>query len=120
MNEKQRTFFKALKVIKDTNVEISVIKIHPQSKTKAMEHLEDEYKVLKSKLNTEEEIEAYRKIQNDIIETVICEIMVMIDGHGSLEFPIDLIEKEKNESIKKDIELLDYFMNYLYEVENDK
>jgi hypothetical protein len=120
LDEKQRAFFKALKDIKDTNVEIAVIKIHPQSKTKGTEHLEEEYKVLKSKLNTEEEIEAFRKIQNDIIETVIYEIMVMIDGYGSLEFPIDVIEKGKNESIRKDIELHDNFMNYLYKVENDK
>jgi hypothetical protein len=120
LNEKQLSFFRALKDIKDTNVEISAINIHPQSKTKATEHLKKEYQILKTKLYTEEEIDAYRKIQNDIIETVIYEIMEMIDGYGSLEYPIDLIEKETNESLRKDIELHDYFMNCLYEIENDK
>lgn len=120
MNTKQREFFKALKDIKDANVEISASKIHQSSPKKGADELDEAYKTLKLKLNTDEEIQAYEKVQNEIIEDVICDIMVMIDGYGALKYPVDLIEKESNKSLKNEIELHDSFMNYLYEVEDNQ
>lgn len=120
MIDKQRALFKALKDIKDNNVELSVMELQSKPKTKGAKYLGEEYKIIKSKLNSDTEIEAYKKVQNDIIETVICDMMVLIDGYGSLKYSLDLVEKETNESLKNDIELHDSFMNYLYEVEDEK
>jgi predicted site-specific integrase-resolvase len=120
LNDKQRAFFKALKEIKDANVEVSDIKLQSKFKTKGPIYLEEEYKIIQAKINSTSEIEAFKNIQNNIIEDVICDIMVMFDGYGTLKYPVDLIEKESNKSLKNEIELHDSFMNYLYEVEDNQ
>ena len=56
--------------------------------------------------------------QNDLITSVIYSVMELIDGYNDdLPFPVDLIDKKTNLSLKGDTELHDNFMNYLYEVE---
>lgn len=116
IDRKQTLLFEALKWIKDKNVDIFSSYLYSGSKlTSTM--LKNEYKNLGIKLNTEEDVEAFKKIQNEIIETVIYEIMELIDGYADLGFEVDLIDGETKESIKKNIELHDGFINYLMEVE---
>ncbi|WP_209401675.1 hypothetical protein [Gottfriedia endophytica] len=76
--------------------------------------------LLKQKLVTDEEISAFKKVQNETIETVIYRIMEMFDGYGDLSFDVELINKNTNESVKSNIELHDQFMNYIYDQENQK
>lgn len=61
-----------------------------------------------------------REQQNDLITSVLYSVMELIDGYNDdLPFPIDLLDKETNQSLKGDTELHDNFMNYIYEVEKD-
>jgi hypothetical protein len=98
INEKQKNLFETLKMIKDQWVDISLIK------------LEDGIE----KVDLKEQ-------QNDIIESVLYSVMEMIDGYnGNLTYSLDLIDKEKGQSLIEGIELHDQFMNYLYEVEKER
>jgi hypothetical protein len=117
LNEKQRLFFRALKDIKDINVELSVGSLETNATRQSTEHLKKEYMLLEKKLNSLEDRKAFRKIQNDMIETVITEIMELIDGYGTLKYEVDLIDKETKQSLREKIELHDGFMNYIYENE---
>lgn len=108
----QELLFKELKIIKDLNVGDSESFLrYPENSL-----LKEEYKILRTKLQSEEDINAFSKVQNELVEIVIYRIMEMIDGYGDLPYLIDLIDKEKNESLRKNSELHDGFMNYLYEV----
>jgi hypothetical protein len=118
LDTKQVLFFKALKSIKDSNVEVYSSYLYPQSKL-ASTTLKREYKHLQTKLNTEEAIASFKKIQNEIIEAVMYEFMELIDGYKNLDYKLDLIDKQTKESIKKNIQLHDCFMDYLAEVEED-
>ncbi len=116
LNKKQELLFKELKDIKDLWVEDSETFLRfPENSP-----LKEEYKLLHSKLNSNEEIKAFSKVQNEVVEIVIYRIMEMIDGYGSLPYSVDLIDKEKNESLRKSGELHDGFMNYLYENEKQE
>ncbi|MEH7439329.1 hypothetical protein V7182_17795 [Neobacillus drentensis] len=55
MNEKQRLLFKALKDIKDKNVDLSVGSLETNAKIQSTEHLKKEYMSLQKKLNSEED-----------------------------------------------------------------
>lgn len=113
LNEKQELLFKGLKEIKDREVQNSESFLSfPKNSP-----LEEEYKSLQSKLNSEEEIKAFLKVQNEVVETAIYRIMEMIDGYGTLQYPIDLVDKENRVSLREAGELHDGFMNYLYEHE---
>jgi hypothetical protein len=118
LDDKQKLFFESLKHIKDANVEIFSSYLYPESRLNST-LLEKEYKYLQSKLTTDEEIKYFKKIQNEIIGTVIYQIMELIDGYGDLEFEVDIINKGTKRSLRKDIELHDSFMNYLIEYEKD-
>jgi hypothetical protein len=118
--EKQRLLFEALKDIKDEKVNFSLWSMEPNCKIETTRHLKKEYSILQKKLINDEDKEAFRKIQNDTIETVITEIMIMIDGYGALPYSVDLIDKEKNESLRNCGELHDGFMSYLYENEEQE
>jgi hypothetical protein len=116
LNKNQELLFKELKDTMDLGVEDSELFLRFPEKSP----LKDEYKLLQSKLNSEEEIKAFTKVQNEVVESVIYRIMEMIDGYGSLAYSVDLIDKEKNESLRKSGELHDGFMNYLYESEKQE
>lgn len=116
MKEYQIEFFRALKEIKDREVDLSDSYLNNPRNSP----LNSEYSLLKQKLITNEEIAAFKKVQNETIETVIYRIIEMIDGYGNLEFNVELINKNNNESIKGNIELHDQFMNYIYDQEEEK
>ena len=116
MNEYQLEFFRALKNIKDLEVDCSESYLDNSRNSS----LKNEYMLLKQKLVTDEEISAFKKVQNETIETVIYRIMEMIDGYGDLSYDVELINKNNNESVKSNIELHDQFMNYIYDQENEK
>lgn len=118
LNEKQILFFKGLKQIKDTNVEIYSSYLHPNSRLNSTV-LKSEYKHLQEKLSTDKDIEFFKKIQNEIVESAIYEIMELIDGYGRLDFKIDIIDRETKKSLRENIELHDSFMTYLMENEDD-
>lgn len=119
LTEKQRLFFKSLKDIKDTYVDLSVGSFHPQSKIK-WSNSNDAYRYLRNKLNSEEDLEALTVIQNEVIEEVVYRIMEMIDGYGNLNFEIDIIDRETNQSLRDGIQLHDKFMDYSYYENQDK
>lgn len=116
LNKKQETLFKELKNIKDREVQISESFLRfPKNSP-----LEKEYKLLQSKLNSEEEIKAFYKVQNEVVETAIYRIMELIDGYGTLPYAVDLVDKENRVSLREAGELHDGFMNYLYENEEQE
>lgn len=69
LNEKQLSFFKALKQIKDVNVEIFSSYLHKESRLEST-LLKKEYKSLQGKFVSCEDIESFKKIQNEIIEVL--------------------------------------------------
>ncbi|KML31418.1 hypothetical protein Q9R38_14500 [Priestia aryabhattai] len=96
MDEKQIQLFEALRMIKDQWVDVSLIKLESGIE----------------KLNLQEQ-------QNEIIESVICSMMEMIDGYNNnLNFSLDLVDKDTKESLKGRVELHDKFMEYLEKIEN--
>jgi hypothetical protein len=116
LNEKQELLFIALKDIKDLEVQISESFLRfPKTSP-----LKEEYKLLQSKLDSEEEIKAFCKVQNEVVETAIYRIMEMIDGYGTLPYAVDLVDKENGDSLREAGELHDGFMNYLYENEDQE
>lgn len=114
LNEKQELLFKGLKDIKDLEVQSSESFLRSPRNSP----LKEEYMLLQSKLNSEEVIKAFYKIQNEVVETVIYRIMEMIDGYGTLPYSVDLVDKENKNSLREAGELHDGFMNYLYENED--
>ncbi|HEX9060505.1 MAG TPA: hypothetical protein VF941_10020, partial [Clostridia bacterium] len=111
LNEKQEAFFKALKQIKDVNVEISSGYLHPKSKFESTIH-KKEYQDLQRKLTTNEDVDSFKKIQNEIIENVLYQVMELVDGYVNLGFKIDLIDRQSGESLRKNIELHDKVIEF--------
>lgn len=116
MDKKQALLFKELKNMKDLWVGDSECFLRLPKNSP----LKEEYELLHKKLSTDEEVRAFSKVQNEVVETVIYRMMEMIDGYGTLPYSVDLIDLEKNESLRKCGELHDGFMNYLYEHEDQE
>lgn len=116
MNDKQRNFFKALKDIKDISVDIFSSYFYSDTKIEGVCCGHD-IKNIREKIKTSEDINSFKRIQNEIIETVIYRILETFDGYGSLEFKVDIVEKKTGESLRDGIELHDEFINYLRESE---
>ncbi|WP_088069970.1 hypothetical protein [Gottfriedia luciferensis] len=115
MNDHQIEFLHALKIIKDIEVDLSESFLNnPRNSS-----LNKEYMLLKQKLTSEEDITAFRNVQNELAETVIYRIMEMIDGYGDLPYKVDLIDKDSNDSLKSNIQLHDQFINYISSEDND-
>lgn len=68
-----------------------------------------EYKKLGEIINTEEQINEFRMIQNEFANEIIYRILESLDGYGSLEFEVGLIDKETKEIISKETQLHDRF-----------
>lgn len=115
MTDQQLDFFRALKSIKDIEVELSEAFLSNSHNSS----LKKEYTLLKQKLTTDEEITAFRNVQNELVETVIYRIMEMIDGYGDLPYEVDLIIKD-SESLKGNIQLHDQFINYVSSEEKEE
>jgi hypothetical protein len=109
--------FKALNSIKDTNVELfEIALITPLKKLRTP--LKNEISLLQKKIRTDEEVEALKRIQSDIIENVILDILTMIDGYGNLEYEVDLVDRKTKQPIRSGTELHDGFATYLYGLES--
>jgi hypothetical protein len=109
--------FKALNSIKDTNVELfEIALITPPKKLRTP--LKNEISLLQKKIETDEEVEALKRIQSDIIENVILDILTMIDGYGNLEFEVDLVDRKTKQPIRSGTELHDGFATYLSGLES--
>lgn len=80
---------------------------------------EDDYKTLQTKLISQEELNAYRKVQNEIIQGVIHSILVMIDGGDELadKYLIDIVDRETRESLQKENTLHEVFSSYLLDTD---
>jgi hypothetical protein len=115
--ENLEILFKALNTIKDTNVELfEIALITPPRKLRTP--LKNEFSLLQNKIKTDEEIEALKSIQSDIIENVILDILTMIDGYGNLEYDADLVDRKTKQSIRSGTELHDGFATYLSGLES--
>jgi hypothetical protein len=120
INENQKLLLKNLKNIKDYWVDTAIKNIEPDADLIASD-CEVEYKLLASKLTSANDLLAFRKVQNEIIEGVIHSICVMIDGGDELadDLLIDLIERETKKSLQENIALHEEFTGYLLDVEED-
>ena len=118
MNEKQKLLFQNLKNIKDSWTTIAVDGLNPITDLSWSEN-EDEYKILQTRITSQEEINAFHNIQNDIIQGVIHSILVMIDGGNELadHFLVDLVDRDTKESLQEDIALHEEFIGYLCDIE---
>lgn len=119
--DEQRVLFERLKDIKDYWVDSSVKRLNEQGYLVPSE-CEEEYKVLKVLLETEEGKIAYKKIINNTIEGVIHSILVMLDGGDELtdKFNIDIINANTKKSLKEDSALHEEFFGYLLDVEENE
>lgn len=117
-NKKQEQFFESLKSIKDSNVGFFTAYFDPSTDFKQI-NLESEYKHLQSKMFSKEDLECVKRVQNELVEEVIENIMVLIDGYGDLDFTLDLIDRDSKESLRENIELHDAFMDYIAEKEQE-
>lgn len=118
MNDKQKLLFENLKNIKDYWVKTSVDSLNPNTDLIWSDN-EDEYKLLQSKLKTQEELVAFGKIQDELIKGVIHSILVMIDGGDDLadNYLLDLVDRETKVSLLNDIALHEEFYGYLLDCE---
>ena len=120
MNEKQMLLFQNLKNIKDYWTTTAVDSLNPNPDISPFEN-EDDYKILQTKLSSQEEINAYRKIQNEVIQGVIHSILVMIDGGDDLadNYLVDLVDRDTKESLLKEVALHEEFVGYLLDNEEE-
>jgi hypothetical protein len=117
VRENLEILFKALNSIKETNVELFEIALNTPPK-KLRTPLKNEISLIQNKIKTNEEIEALKKIQSDIIEDVIIDILTMIDGYGDLEYEVDLVDRKTKQPIRNGNELHDGFASYLSGLES--
>lgn len=117
MNEKQKLLFQNLKNIKDYWVQTSVDSMNPNTDLCWSDN-EDQYKLLQTKLKSQEELIAFGEVQNELIKGVIHSILVMIDGGDELadSYLIDLVDRETNESLSKEVALHEEFYSYLLDL----
>ncbi|MPM43185.1 hypothetical protein SDC9_89858 [bioreactor metagenome] len=114
----QRLLFNNLKDIKDYWVKTSIEGLNINTDL-IWSDVEEEYKILKDKIVSDDEKIAYEKILNEVIRGVIHSILVMIDGGDKLadNYTIDLIEQNTRISLKKNDVLHEAFIDYLLDVE---
>ncbi|WP_419958305.1 histidine kinase [Psychrobacillus psychrotolerans] len=119
MNEKQELLYQNLKSIKDVWRESAVDSLNPNTDLIAWTDVEESLKIMQQKLSSREELEAYRKVVNNVIEGVMHSILVMIDGGNELadKFLVDLIDRDTKESLQEDIALHEEFYGYLLDKE---
>lgn len=120
MDKKQQLLLQNLKNIKDYWTKTAVDSLNPNSDLIWSEN-EDEYKILQTKLISQEELYAYCKVQNEIIQGVIHSILVMINGGDELadKYLIDLVDRETRESLQKETALHEEFIGYLLDTEEE-
>ncbi|MGG4438634.1 histidine kinase [Priestia megaterium] len=120
LNDKQKLLFENLKNIKSYWVNTAVENLSPNADLIAS-NCEEEYQFLAKKLSSVEELLAFQKTQNEIIEGVIHSILVMIDGGDDLadRLSLDLIDGETKESLQNDIALHEEFIGYLLDMEDE-
>lgn len=111
INEKQKMFLGALNDIKDFNIGYFISFLHSNAKLSDVENKEA-FKWLQSKFKTKEDITCFQEVQKEIIDSIITDILVLIDGYGKLEFDIDIIDRETKQSLREGIELHDSYYNY--------
>ncbi|WP_440970756.1 histidine kinase [Peribacillus frigoritolerans] len=118
--EKKQLLLQNLKNIKDYWTKTAVDSLNPNSDLIWSEN-EDEYKILKTKLLSQEELNAYRKVQNEIIQGAIHSFLVMIDGGDELadKYLIDIVDRETRESLQKETALHEEFISYLLDIEEE-
>ena len=120
MNEKQRLLLQNLINIKDYWTKTAVDGLNSNTDLIWSDY-EDEYKILQTKLTSQEELNAFHKVQSEVIQGVIHSILVMIDGGDELadNYLIDLVDRETNESLQKEVALHEEFVGYLLDTEEE-
>ena len=120
MNEKQKLLLQNLKNIKDYWTKTAVDGLNPNTDLIWSDY-EDKYKILQTKLTSQEEINAFHKVQSEVIQGAIHSILVMIDGGDELadNYLIDLVDRQTNESLQKEVTLHEEFVGYLLDSEEE-
>jgi hypothetical protein len=118
MNDKQKLLLQNLKNIKDYWVKTSIDSLYSNTDLIWSDN-EDEYKLLQSKLKSQEELNALWKIQDELMKGVIFSFLVMIDGSDELadNYLLDLVDRETKESLLNGIALHEEFYSYLLDCE---
>lgn len=120
MNDKQKLLLQNLINIKDYWTKTAVDGLNPNTDLIWSDY-EDEYKILQTKLTSQEELNAFHKVQSEVIQGVIHSILVMIDGGDDLaeNYLIDLVDRETDESLQKEVSLHEEFVGYLLDTEDE-
>lgn len=118
LTDKQKLLFENLKNIKDYWTHTAVEHLSPDADLIAS-NCEEEYQLLANKITSDEELLAFRKIQNELIEGVIHSILVMVDGGDDQadKLLVDLIDRKTKESLQDDIALHEEFIGFLLDAE---
>ncbi|WP_261384274.1 histidine kinase [Planococcus sp. CPCC 101016] len=118
--DKQELLFKQLKEIKDYWVETANDGLN-EDQDMIWSQVEEEYKVLRTKITSQAEREAYQKVVDEVIKGVMHSVLVMIDGGDELaeNVLIDLTERDTNESLSGQTALHEEFFGYLLDTEDE-
>lgn len=116
--ENHTLLFENLKKIKDYWVTVSSDSLKPDANL-IWSNQEDAFHVLQNKLVDSDDIEAFRKVQDDTIRGVLHSILVMFDGGDELadKLKIDLIDESTKQSVKENIALHEEFISFLIDAE---
>jgi len=121
VDSQQVILFQNLKRIKDYWEDNVTNTLTPGADLK-WSSVEDDFNLLQKALGTPQLQRAFSNVLNDTITGVMHSIMVMVDGGDALadEMQIDLVNVDKNVSIKGNTALHEGFYEYLLEVEDLK
>ena len=112
--EEYKVLINRIKEIKDYYVEYSEKRLKNDM---PFSDNEKEYNLLKSIINTDESIKAYRSVINSTLERFIHTILVMLDNGDELadHFIIDIINYDTKKSITENIALHEEYEYTLYD-----
>lgn len=118
MMDEQKLLFENLKKIKDYWVKTAIKKLDVNADLSIYD-IEQEYKILQSLIQTDEQKQAYEKVLNELIEGTVQSILMMIDGDDELasKLKVDLIVSQTNKSLTNNNHLHEEFIEYLLDVE---
>jgi len=116
--EEYKIFLDSIREINDYWVKVAESRLLKDDDT-PFPSWKKQYALLRSIINTEENIKAYKDAINDILEGFIHTILVMFDNGDALadHFIIDIINYDTQKSIKGDIALHEEYEYTLNDVE---
>jgi hypothetical protein len=117
--DKQKLLFERLTEIKDYWAKTTSESLDDKADL-MWSDVNDKYEILRAKLTSREEREAYQKVVDEVIKGVLHSILVMIDGGDELadKLLLNLIERDTSRSLSEQTALHEEFYSYLLEKED--